>query len=75
MSFLVDRHKKQWLASTFATADLLKFGLHKTRKAVRVQAVEPTSQAGGKQRAKLDHRATRPQAKRFFQRRKKPRRP
>ena len=32
---------------TFTSADLLKFGLAKTRKAVRVQAVEPTSQAGG----------------------------
>ena len=32
---------------TFTTADLLKFGLAKTRKAVRVGAVEPTSQAGG----------------------------
>ena len=32
---------------TFTSADLLKFGLAKTRKAVRVGAVEPTSQAGG----------------------------
>ena len=32
---------------TFTSADLLKFGLHKTRKAVRVAVVEPTSQAGG----------------------------
>ncbi len=47
MSFLVDRHKKQRLAMTFTSADLLKFGLHKTRKAVRVAVVEPTSQAGG----------------------------
>ena len=55
MSFLVDRHKKQWLASTFATADLLKFGLHKTRKAVRVAVVEPTSQAGGIRLAAVRH--------------------
>ena len=32
---------------TFTSADLLKFGLAKTRKAVRVPVVEPTSQAGG----------------------------
>ena len=32
MSFLVDRHKKQWLASTFATADSLKIGAAKPEK-------------------------------------------
>ena len=32
MSFLVDRHKKQRLAMTFTSADLLKFGLAKPEK-------------------------------------------
>ena len=40
---------------TFTSADLLKFGLEKTRKAVRVQAVEPTSQAGGAELAAVRH--------------------
>ena len=32
---------------TFTSADLLKFGLAKTRNTVRVGAVKPTSQAAG----------------------------
>jgi len=63
MSFLVDRRKKQWLASTFATADSLTIGAAKTRKAVRGQAVEPTSQAGGVPRACFELPQGRPVAK------------